>query len=319
MMMWADALHRFGGISESLPSDVIYMEWGYEKEYPFLQRCRELAKAKKRFYVCPGTSSWNSFTGLTENMMANIDRAMEAAEEYGAEGILLTDWGDNCHMQYFPVSYGPILYCGALSWNRKTAANETWLAEVLDTFVFQDKSRQMGRAALEAGEYNLLEERQFPCRTLAATIYIDGIRDIHGYVRAQIFADRTLQVLTPLEVSRTYLTEHVPMNLTNIRAVLEHCDQVLRRLKKTDMQCRDAALIREEFANGTAMVKGFTLWRASFLTEGEEKEEWKRQAKGLLLEAAERHRILWRSRNKESGLEEGLKKMLFLTEGEETL
>ena len=265
------------------------------------------------------TSDQGAFYGLVllwQNMMLNIDCAVEAAGKYGAEGILLTDWGDNCHMQYLPVSYGAILYCGALSWNRETGANEMWLAEALDTFVFRDENRQMGRAVLEAGKYYLLEEQQFPCRTLAATIYTEGIRNIQEYSRAQSFMDQVLRILTPPEVSRAYLGESFAMDRMNIQDVLAYCGQVQKNLAKADMQCRDAALIAEEIANGVSIVEGLSLYRAAFLADGKEKEELKRQADKLLLDAAEKHKKLWRARNKESGLETGLNKLLFFTEGE---
>ena len=61
MMFWADMLHDYeSGIMHALPSDVIAMEWGYEDDHPFDERCEQMAEAGVPFYVCPGTSSWNS-------------------------------------------------------------------------------------------------------------------------------------------------------------------------------------------------------------------------------------------------------------------
>jgi hypothetical protein len=48
---------------------------------------------KYPFYVCPGTSSWNSFAGRTQNMIENIRRAAMSGRDNGALGFLLTDWG----------------------------------------------------------------------------------------------------------------------------------------------------------------------------------------------------------------------------------
>ena len=70
-----------------------------------------------RYYVCPGTSSWNSIMGRTENALLNIFRACESAVAHGAEGMLVTDWGDNGHLQTLPVSYTGILAAADFSWN----------------------------------------------------------------------------------------------------------------------------------------------------------------------------------------------------------
>ena len=45
-----------------LPTDVIACEWGYEDTHPFAARCERLADIGIPFMVCPGTSSWNSWT-----------------------------------------------------------------------------------------------------------------------------------------------------------------------------------------------------------------------------------------------------------------
>ena len=57
------------------------------------------------FWVCPGTSSWNSLVGRWPNARANVLDAAESGLAAGARGFLLTDWGDNGHWQHLPVSF----------------------------------------------------------------------------------------------------------------------------------------------------------------------------------------------------------------------
>ena len=140
MMMWSDALHRFGATELDLPEDILFLEWGYEKEHPFGERCGRLKEAGKRFYVCPGTSSWNTFTGMTDNMLLNIDHAISAAKSFGAEGVLLTDWGDGNHMQQLPFSYGPVVYCGIRAWNPDVEISREKLGHLLDAYIFMDRA-----------------------------------------------------------------------------------------------------------------------------------------------------------------------------------
>ncbi len=74
------------------------------------------AAANIPFYVCPGTSSWNTFAGRTDNAIANLRSAAENGLKHKAIGYLITDWGDNGHLQYLPVSYIPFAAGAAFSW-----------------------------------------------------------------------------------------------------------------------------------------------------------------------------------------------------------
>jgi len=69
------------------------------------------------FWVCPGTSSWNSFVGRWRNARDNIRDAARIGLAGGAKGFLLTDWGDNGHLQPPSVSLPAIAYGGAVAWN----------------------------------------------------------------------------------------------------------------------------------------------------------------------------------------------------------
>ena len=48
------------------PRSIIALNWGYEAEHPFAREAALLAKAKIPFYVCPGTSTWQTLmAGMT--------------------------------------------------------------------------------------------------------------------------------------------------------------------------------------------------------------------------------------------------------------
>ena len=101
------------------------MDWGYEAGHPFSSECALLRKADLTFYVCPGTSSWNSIGGRWKNARANLLEAAEAGLEYGAGGYLVTDWGDNGHWQQLPVSVPGFMLGAAAAWNCR-AALKNW-------------------------------------------------------------------------------------------------------------------------------------------------------------------------------------------------
>jgi hypothetical protein len=104
--------------------------------------------------VVPGTSSWNSLLGRTDNALENLRNAAFNGFANGAKGFLVTDWGDGGHWQFIPVSFAPFAYGAALSWAMDANKNLP-LARALDAHVFQDAAGMMGQAALDLGNAHL--------------------------------------------------------------------------------------------------------------------------------------------------------------------
>lgn len=151
MMFWGDIVMQHPELVSELPKDVIAMEWGYEAEHPFDRDGARFAEAGIRFYVCPGTSSWISLVGRTQNALGNLLNAAENGKKYGAMGYLNTDWGDYGHWQPLPVSYAGFAYGAGVSW--AVEANRTLdLGTVLNRFAFRDPAGVMGPLALEMGD-----------------------------------------------------------------------------------------------------------------------------------------------------------------------
>ena len=117
MMFWSDIVLKEPECLKKLSKDLIALNWGYEGNHPFARECKLMAAQKIPFYVCPGTSSWNSLTGRTTNMQTNVANAARQGKKYGADGYLVTDWGDYGHHQYLPVSYAGFLLGACHAWN----------------------------------------------------------------------------------------------------------------------------------------------------------------------------------------------------------
>lgn len=152
MQLWGDVILSRPELIPELPRDAIALEWGYEADHPFADDAARFAASGLDFYVCPGTSSWNSFGGRTSNALANLARAAHAGREHGALGYLITDWGDHGHLQPLPVSYFGLLGGAGFAWNAAAAIDVGGLARHLDRHVFRDPAREMGRAFAELGE-----------------------------------------------------------------------------------------------------------------------------------------------------------------------
>ena len=172
MMFWGDIILKYprlipelalfgvppsdgpGGSQPTPPkaesSNIIALNWGYEADHPFDREAALFAKAKIAFYVCPGTSSWQTLIGRHDNALANLRAAAKAGRKHGALGYLITDWGDGGHPQPLAVSYLPYLAGASLSWCAKTF-DEKKLIPVLNRDVFNDPTGNAAQAALALG------------------------------------------------------------------------------------------------------------------------------------------------------------------------
>jgi len=173
VLFWGDILRHHPELVPELPKEgTIACAWHYEAPQPdaalpegllavlaefgidrasfagFATHVDAFARSGLPFWVCPGTSSWNTLIGRLPNARGNLLDAAEIGLARSASGYLITDWGDNGHMQPPSVSYAPLAYGAAVSWC--LAANrDLALAPALDAFVFEDDARVLG-AALEA-------------------------------------------------------------------------------------------------------------------------------------------------------------------------
>ncbi|MDD3885287.1 MAG: family 20 glycosylhydrolase [Victivallaceae bacterium] len=130
-MFWGDIIKSHPELIAGLPPDVTALEWGYELDNLSNENCAKFHSAGVRYYVCPGTSTWRSFCGRTGVMLGNIENAARDGLAEGAAGLLLTDWGDCGHIQYWPVSWPGIAMGGGAAWYA-AAPNRELAAEAAD-------------------------------------------------------------------------------------------------------------------------------------------------------------------------------------------
>ena len=304
MMMWGDVTAKEDGALDDLDEDIVLLDWGYEKEHPYDKRAQRIAASAHDFCLCPGTNSWLSFTGMTDNMLSCIRSSADAAYKYSALGIIVTDWGDKGHLQYLPVSWPGILTAAAYAWNsRGTDRNE--LARALDAFVFQDEAGVMGTAALDAGNYYKLEEFLLPCRTLASTVLDSGLVTREEYERSLAFAAKSITFFTKEDFARHYLESYENRKEPSGAAILRALDEISDRLSSAKPGNKDAAMALEEYQNGLLMASVLTEIRLSMLT-GEAFPALSEK----LSRCISQHWRLWNFRNKEFGCAQGLEPLI---------
>lgn len=152
-LVWGDILNQYPELLPELPSDLVFVDWGYDADYPFDSSLKRLAQHNVRFMAAPGTSSWNSLTGRTTDMVENIANACAAVKYHGGEGVLLTDWGDAGHPQPFAISWLPIALCAQQSWSSREGALHN-ATEYLNTILVQDSSAMIGALLADLGRYD---------------------------------------------------------------------------------------------------------------------------------------------------------------------
>jgi hypothetical protein len=176
LLFWGDILRGHPELVAELPRrDLVALAWHYEAPLDaaampaparalldslgmspdalrgFAGQVPAFAQAGLPFWVCPGTSSWSSFVGRWGNARANLADAARVGHASGAGGYLVTDWGDNGHLQPPCVSFAPIVYGAALAWGHDRNCDLD-VADVLDRLVFRDARGVLGSLLLEVGD-----------------------------------------------------------------------------------------------------------------------------------------------------------------------
>jgi hypothetical protein len=275
MHFWGDIIIQHPDLVPELPKDAVVLEWGYEADHPFDEHGAEFARSGMPFFVCPGTSSWNTIAGRTSNCLGNVRNATENGLRHGAGGVLNTDWGDNDHTQYLPVSYLGFAAGAALPWCHETNRDEDFIS-ALDLHAFYDRARVMGRLSYDLGN---AYEKAGPGPHNSTVLF-------HLLTQAP--------------------NEPLPEGVTvqSLREAGEHISPIVEPLEAARMDRKDAEVTRDEFANaarimlhacerGTAMLE-------ETICSAEKRKELASQMRTILGE----HRRLWSARNRLGGLQD---------------
>lgn len=150
--MAEDSADVLGDLDLPEPFASVAHDWIDSQAYlGFGPRAERFAGAGIEWWVSPGTSGWNSLVGRWSNARANALDAVICAAAYGASGILVTEWGDNGHLQPPTVMLPALTYAASVAWCRAT--NEGLdVAAALDGHVLPDDAGRAGAALLAAGE-----------------------------------------------------------------------------------------------------------------------------------------------------------------------
>lgn len=287
MQCWSDVLRQRPELVGELPKDVIVLEWGYEADHPFTKHNHLFGAAGLKVYVCPGTSSWNSLAGRTENALANLGNAATAGRSTGAIGFLTTDWGDNGHLQPLPVSYLGLLAGAGLSWCSADAPDPRRLdmPALLDAHAFRDQAAVMGRLAYDLGNAYLHTGVHLQNSSALFHLLIFADRNFHGPALGGLSVHA-------LEKTLAYINE-VVAPLSKARMARPDAEDIIAEFRWVGDMLRLACRLGIARLQAGPHTLVSALPRATRIPLADE-------LRGLL----ERHRGLWRRRNRPGGLED---------------
>ncbi len=280
MQFWGDIIMNHPELIPELPKDVIAMEWGYNAQHPFAEHGKKFAESEIPFYVVPGTSSWNSLVGRTDNALENLRNAAKNGLANGAIGYLVTDWGDMGHWQFEPVSYLPFSYGAGVSWAYENNKDMD-ITRAVDVHVFEDKAGVMGQLAYDLGNAH---------------------KKINYYRHNRSF----YYSLLAYEIERK---PYEKMTVEGLKATLKETDAIMARLSKTDMHCEQANQIFQEFELAGKMIRfachlGIVRIEDGRVSTFRIPENKRKELAAELAPIIPEFKRLWRVRNREGGLAE---------------
>lgn len=285
ILVWGDIVAGKPEHLARLPDGVTVCEWGYEDWSPFDERASSFAAADTPFWMCPGTSSWMTILGRTTNMKGDIVAAASALAAHSGAGLLNTDWGDQGHLQYLPVSEPGFAYGAAVSWCLD-ANRDVDLAASLDMHVFDDDAGMLGATLLELGDLYRATAVQVPnVAALALPLYFPQLEVGPGKQQLQ-FTDDEL--------------DHVEVGL----------DDASARIDRARPGRADGDLARDEIRNAIALVRLLCHdGHARLAADGSlasVPEATRRDLARDLDAVIEAHRELWLARNRPGGLDDSV-------------
>jgi len=158
MMAWADAVVEHEEILQEMPDDLVLCHWLYgsgnlEGPEHYRPGLEKIAKRGLPFYAC--TCSWSMmkiFPDL-EVMRKNHDAFIPEAKRLGADGAMLTIWGDMGHMNLAGLELYPLSYAARHFWEDDPAGSIDFDRALART-VLNDRDRAADRLPMLADAVN---------------------------------------------------------------------------------------------------------------------------------------------------------------------
>jgi len=282
VQFWADMVQEAPELARPLAeAGAIAAIWGYgapdDESQGFGPALEALAGSGFRTWLAPGTSGWNSFAGRHGNARANILDAVKNALEYRAEGVLVTEWGDNGHFQPPFATLPALAYGGAAAWCLSSNGDieDGELAHSISRHIVHDPSGRLARSWIELG-------------SISDSL---GLSQTNGaqYFHSWISGSRLLDLARP--------------DPDRLSEALSQVDGAVAAAASATPLAADANdLLAETTLSGELIAHG--LRRLDVDTDTSQSRLSELNAEVTML--ADAHKTCWRARSREGGLQDSL-------------
>lgn len=246
MQCWADIVLESPELIPELPKDLMPVIWGYEADHPFPRQCEQLAAAGLSFMIAPGDSTWQSTHGRLDNALVNIANAVRAGKHHGAEGLLLTHWGDHGHWQPWVLALPAMTASALAAWDAQADLPAAW-KDVLSKDIFRDETGLLAEALAVLGSI----ESVFRHYDANQSVLFNGLFGDNKKVTEladKITDDELDSAQQKLETARRYAGGAFPRcgNAELLLAEVEHASQLstlgLQRLRLAKQHASESVL-----------------------------------------------------------------------------
>jgi hypothetical protein len=115
-MYWGDIILQHPNHLKEINDNATPLHWWYEAQVSEAD-FKIMSECGRPFYACPSVAAWNRFIPDYDKAYQNISRMTELADQYGAVGILNTEWGDFGHVNHLSGSIPYMIYAAQRAWN----------------------------------------------------------------------------------------------------------------------------------------------------------------------------------------------------------
>ncbi len=196
VMMWADIILQHPAYLGELPEDVIFLNWEYGED-PDERAFAKIRDCGRAQIVCPGTRSWCALNEEVRVEEINILKMAALGYQYGAIGMLTTNWGDYGNIASLSMAYYGLALGAAVSWNGATKADSAFRSAASMVLYgngeMVDLAAKMGDTRDAANWWKLVEGQGAPVSEAVYAQRIATCREIREAIADLSFSNDTIK------------------------------------------------------------------------------------------------------------------------------
>jgi len=142
--IWSDIVLNHPACIPQVPKDIVMLNWDYYPQGLRIAQSKKFQEAGLAWIACPGSSGWRSHGARLDHSLPNVRKFALEAKRSGADGLLMTDWGDYGHRNTLGVSLSSIAFAAVQAW----APGKTPMKGFLERFAsheFPDQAKSVTR------------------------------------------------------------------------------------------------------------------------------------------------------------------------------